>query len=82
MEVNMPLAMPMLLYWNPTGPEKEDMGAVSTLLTLPAWKQGSSGEDQLTEGLRESLALLVHCIIVYLELALGFYFSGVYTISH
>lgn len=31
MEVNMPLAMAMLLYWNPTGPGKEDISMVLAL---------------------------------------------------
>ena len=46
MEVNMPLAMGRLLYWNPTGPGKGDVGRASTLSYSPAQKLAGSG-DQL-----------------------------------
>lgn len=67
MEVNMPLAMAMLLYWNPTGPEKGDVSMVSPLLYSLAEKLAGSGKSRKL-GPWASLAALVHCIIVCLGL--------------
>lgn len=48
MEVNMPLLIVMLLDWNPTGPGKGDVGKVSALQYLVAWKLADSREQQVS----------------------------------